>query len=345
MTLGPDPVRSRAPAMHGDRSVVLSGNLLGMASMMTWAAGFPAAEILLQSWPPLTLITTRLAVAVAMLVSIWLWLDGPRRVLSQRWGRAIWVGGIGSGIGAYLLLLAQVLTDPVTVALIASCAPMVGAALELFERTRRPTWRFALGVAASIAGGLVATSALAPAQLGAGALCAVLATVFFTWASMVIAREFRHLPVAGRGAISLAGGLVAMIAVSGLAFVADFNLLPRPPVDSRQIGMLLIYACVSTGISQALFIASVSKLGVTVASFHVNIAPFYVMIIMMMLGEGWHWVQAAGAAIVALGMVLAQGRSDAQPSASSDDGMIRKNTPDDQMPNQLSRWVPNSTSR
>ncbi|WP_291837882.1 hypothetical protein [Limimaricola sp.] len=43
-----------------------------------------------------------------------------------------------------------------------------------------------------------------------------------------------------------------------------------------------------------------------VAAFHINIAPFYVMMILLALGGVWNWPQAIGAAIVALGVVLAQ---------------------------------------
>ncbi|MCL6282737.1 DMT family transporter [Ruegeria sp. 2012CJ41-6] len=306
MPLGPDPVRGHG-AGYGGRSIALNGNLLGMSSMMMWAAGFPAAEVLLQTWPPLTLITARFAVAVSLMIAIWLWMDGHRQVLGANWTRACWVGGIGFGAGTYLMLLAQSLTDPVTVALIASCAPLVGAVLELFAKTRRMSWRFALGVAASITGGVVATSALEPSQIGVGAACVVIATVLFTWAGMATARDFPNLSTIGRGTITLAGGLIAMSVICLTGFAVGHDLMPLGPVDTSQIGMLLIYACLALGLSQVLFVASISKLGVTVASFHINTAPFYVMIIMVVLGAGWNWLQALGAGIVALGVVLAQG--------------------------------------
>ncbi|MEX0348912.1 MAG: DMT family transporter [Paracoccaceae bacterium] len=307
MTSGRDPARG-LPAGHGGRSIVLNGNMLGMSSMMMWAAGFPAAEVLLQTWPPLTLISARLAVAVSFMMAIWLWVDGHRQVLAADWVRALWVGGLGIGVGTYLMLLAQSLTDAVTVALIASCAPLVGAVLELFAGTRRLDWRFALGVIASIAGGAVATSALEPTQIGLGALCALGAVVLFTWASMATARDFPALSDIGRGTITLAGGMVTMTAIFVIGFAVGLDLMPRAAVDSGQVGMLLIYACLAMGISQVLFVASIGKLGVTVASFHINIAPFYVMVIMLVLGASWNWTQAFGAGIVAMGVVLAQSR-------------------------------------
>ncbi|MDP5217593.1 DMT family transporter [Ruegeria sp. 2205SS24-7] len=305
MTLGPDPLRGQ-PTGYGGRGFALNGNLLAMSSMMMWAAGFPAAEMLLQTWPPLTLIAARFATAVPVMILLWLWLDGHRQMLGANWARALWVGGIGFGGGTYLILLAQALTDPVTVALIASCAPLVGAVLEFLTKTRRLSWRLALGVAASIAGGIVATNSLEPGQIGLGAFCAVGATILFTWASMVTARDFPTLSSIGRGTITLTGGLIAIAAASLIGLGLGHDLMPRAPIDQGQIGMLLIYACLALGLSQVLFVASIGKLGVTVASFHINTAPFYVMIIMMVLGAGWNWMQALGAGIVALGVVLAQ---------------------------------------
>jgi drug/metabolite transporter (DMT)-like permease len=59
-------------------------------------------------------------------------------------------------------------------------------------------------------------------------------------------------------------------------------------------------------LSQLLWVASAGRLGVAVAAFHVNVAPFYTMLILLALGGVWSWPQAIGAAIVAFGVVLAQ---------------------------------------
>ena len=39
-----------------------------------------------------------------------------------------------------------------------------------------------------------------------------------------------------------------------------------------------------------------------------HLAPFYVMIFAVMAGGPWNWAQATGAAIVILGVLIAQGR-------------------------------------
>ena len=59
-------------------------------------------------------------------------------------------------------------------------------------------------------------------------------------------------------------------------------------------------------LSQAMWIASVGRLGIAVASFHMNLAPFYVMLVMLGMGGGWNWPQALGAVVVGLGVIIAQ---------------------------------------
>lgn len=308
MAMSPEPVRGADLTVSDGRQTAFTGNTLAVASMLTWAAGFPAAEVLLQSWPPVALFAARMVLAVLVMVPIWILIDGPVRVLRARWGHALFVGGLGIGAGMFLILVAQKLTDPVTVAIIASCAPLIATLLELAARTRRLRWNFALGMGVSIIGGLVATSAMAPAQLGPGAACAVGATALFCWASMATARDFPELSQLGRSTITLAGGLATVAVVVPTAGFLGLEVMPARPVDAAQIGMLAFYAVFSLGLSQFFFVASVGKLGVALASFHINIAPFYVMVIMMALGEDWNWTRALGAALVALAVVLAQDR-------------------------------------
>ncbi len=312
MAISPDPVRGTAAGVSGGRSTALSGNGLAVASMLTWAAGLPAAEVLLESWPPIALFAARLALAVLVMVPIWLLIDGPRRIMRARWGHAMVVGGTGLGLGMFLLLLAQKLTDPVTVAIIASCAPLMGTVLELMARTRRLRWNFALGVVVSIVGGLIATSALAPAQLGLGAACAVVSMALACWSSMATARDFPELGQTGRTTITLIGGLVMAGLLVFVAALIGIDVMPAAPLDIQQAGMLFIYAVVSMGLSQVLFVASIGKLGVALTSFHINLTPFYVMLIMLVLGDDWNWTRALGAGIVALAVVLAQDRGARQ---------------------------------
>ena len=78
-------------------------------------------------------------------------------------------------------------------------------------------------------------------------------------------------------------------------------------MDSKHIMMLLIFSLPAIAISQLLWIWAAGRLGILMASLHMNAVPFYVMLIVVMfLGDPWCWDQAIGAVLVATGVLLAQ---------------------------------------
>ena len=54
-----------------------------------------------------------------------------------------------------------------------------------------------------------------------------------------------------------------------------------------------------------------------VVSFHLNAAPFYVMLIMLVFGYVWSWLQAIGACILAVGVITAQTQAKRDSVAKS----------------------------
>ena len=68
-----------------------------------------------------------------------------------------------------------------------------------------------------------------------------------------------------------------------------------------------MFAIGGLAISQVLWIMSVGQLGIGLASLHINATPFYVMLILFAFGAAWSWPQAIAAAVVGLGVVIAQG--------------------------------------
>lgn len=313
MSASPDPVRPVAAAA-GPRTI-LSGNALGMASMLAWACGFPAADILLIGWTPLGLITVRFALAVAVLVPLWIALDGPRAVIGARWGRGTLVGGLTFGLGAWLMLVAQALTDAVTVAVIASATPIAATLVELAARQRQLRARFAAGLALSVAGGILATGAggaWSGPSLGPGALAAVSSCFLFAIGSHATVRDFPGVSPLGRATLTLAGGFVLTACLTLVLEGTGRQVLPLDAPRGADWLHLAIYAVAGMALSQVMWIMSVGRLGVAVAAFHINIAPFYVMLLMAALGAGWSWAKAAGATVVIAGVVLAQGKSRRQ---------------------------------
>ena len=96
-----------------------------------------------------------------------------------------------------------------------------------------------------------------------------------------------------------------------MAAVADGALRGGWPdwgaIGPTQFAGLAVFGIGSMAISQLLWIISVGRIGIGAASMHMNAVPFYVMLIVFILGGPWNWAQTLGAAIVVSGALIAQG--------------------------------------
>ena len=70
----------------------------------------------------------------------------------------------------------------------------------------------------------------------------------------------------------------------------------------NDMGLLIFYSFFCIAISQVLWIRAVKLIGIGIASFHLNITPFYVMLILIFIGYEWSWIKFAGALIVFSGL-------------------------------------------
>ncbi len=287
---------------------IATANLICMASMVVWAAGLPAADLIIPLIPPVALTAMRTGLAAAVLVTVWLLVEGPRAVLCANWLRGMAVGGICIGLGAVLLVIGQAYTDAITVSIITATMPIIGIGLEVLLDGRRITRALILGMILSLAGGVIALAKGGfSLDLGLGALAAFASCCAFTWGSRATVTQFRDLTPLGRTAITVGGAFLVMFVVS-LGWAA----MGGAPVQWAALGpkeyaALAIFGIGSLALSQILWIISVEKLGIGAASLHMNAVPFYVMIIAFALGAEWSWLQTFGAVIVVLGVMIAQG--------------------------------------
>ena len=289
-----------------DRPSTLPANLVCMASMLIWAAGLPAADFIIPLLPAEQLTALRMALAALALLPVWALADGPRALLRANWLKGIGVGSL-IGLGAWFLILGQARGGAVTAAVISATLPVVGIAIEVLLDGRRLTPILILGILLSLAGGLVALDWSGGLSLGLGAGLCFASVVSFTIGSRLTVTAFPTLSPFGRTALTISGAAVATSAVA-LAQIATG--MPAPdfaPWGLREVLALLAFSVGSLGLSQLLWIISVEKLGIGVSALHINAAPFYVMVILFLMGAGWSWTQAGGALLVALGVLIAQG--------------------------------------
>ena len=295
-------------AIPVSKSVPIAANLACFFAMVSWASAFPASEILLESWGAVALMTVRLALAVVALMLYWWWREGSDEVNRAPWAKAIYVGGLGFGIGTALLLLGQYYSDPVTAALAAAMMPLVGGALEVILDGRKLRSRLLIGLTFALVGGYLATgSRLGEGTFGLGAVLCVTAVVLFGWATRAATRYLPGTSSLGQSATTLVGALFFAPAIWLIAWGIGLDALSIGKVDALNIFCIVIYAFVSMAFAQTLWMFGAGKLGIFIASFHMNAVPFYVMVsVVLIFGEPWSWMQALGALLVGVGVIISQ---------------------------------------
>ena len=285
----------------------LVANLLCMLSMLVWSMGLPAADVLIGLVPPLPLTAARMTLACACLLPIWWWYEGAEVLRSSHWVRGIAIGGSTLGLGAFLMVAGQGLTDAVTVAIISASMPVVGIGIEVLLDGRRITAGLVIGLVLSVIGGVMAMDGRSGSMgLGWGAVLCFASVLVYTLGSRMSVTSFPQLTPLGRTTITLCGAALVST-VASLVHTALGG--PQPQWEQLgwpQAGALAIFAIGAMALSQLLWISAVGQLGIALSSLHINATPFYVMLMLFALGGSWSWTQALAAAIVGIGVLVAQ---------------------------------------
>lgn len=285
-----------------------AANGVCMLSMLVWAMGLPAAGLLLGTVPPLPLTAARMVVASACLLPLWWLLEGPDALRNAPWWKGIRVGGSTIGLGAFLLVVGQGMTDAVTVAIISASMPVVGIAIEVVLDGRQLHRGLVIGVVLSLIGGLMALDGGdKQVALGLGALMSFASVLVYTLGSRMTVTSFPDLSPLGRTTVTLSGAAVATTLAACLTALAGAAPPQWALLGWREVGALAVFAIGGLAISQVLWIRSVGHLGIGLSSLHINATPFYVMLILFALGGTWNWTQAAAALVVGVGVLIAQG--------------------------------------
>jgi drug/metabolite transporter (DMT)-like permease len=305
---------SKADSLITPLPGVVVSNFTCFSAMVMWSFAFPIAEFMLASWGTVALVLARQLIGVSALFTCWLWLDGHAKIRAANWFGGLRIGGVGFGLGSITFLVGQSMSDAVTPAIAASMMPIVGALLEVTLDGRRMRPLLLCGILLALLGGLLATGTrMNEGNFGWGSLLCLFSVILFAWATRATNRDFRGLSFVGQTTITLSGSLAVVLVVFLL-----MNLLAIPGttiglLDTNHVGLLVFTSVASLALAQFMWIRGAAGLGILLASLHMNAVPFYVMVIVVLfLGESWNWWQAAGAALVAVGVLLAQSASRRQ---------------------------------
>ena len=289
---------------------VLKSNLICIFSIVFYAMGFPAAEFLLDDWDVVSIIAARNTFAFVLIFFIWILYEGFQEVRVAKWNKGFWIGAIGFGIGSFFVLLLQSITSPVIAALMVATMPVAAVTLEIFLDGRKMTRWFLFGIVLVLFGGFIASGAnLKNDSIGLASFLGITGVGLFAWGSRATVKNLPGMSLLGQVAVTTSGMVGSAVFVYFVSSIF-FDITESPSqITYEHIGLILIYACLAIGISQILWIKSVAQLGIGLSSFHLNAAPFYVMLMLFLLGNSWVWHQTLGAVIVISGVIIAQRRS------------------------------------
>ena len=171
------------------------------------------------------------------------------------------------------------------------------------------TWAMVAGLLLSVLGGILALDwSQGGVSLGLGAAAAFGAVLTFTWASRATVTAFPDLTALGRTTVTITGGAALAVAMAGTGVLFDAPATDWAALGWPELGAILAFGIGALAISQTMWIVAVGRLGIGLASLHMNMASFYVMLIVFLAGGLWNWQRALGAAVVVMGVLVAQGR-------------------------------------
>ena len=293
--------------MEAARKSYIKSNLTCMLASLSFAVGFPALEILLNDWGVISVVLIRNLVAFFVVLLIWVLIEDYKKILQANWFKGFIIGALGFGLGSLLLVVTQFLTTTFVAALAAALMPLAAIALEIIFDKRKITRSFSIGLTLVLIGSIIILGErVIDIKFNLGLFIGLLSVTFFAWGSRASVKHLPKMTTLGRTATTTFGmsGFCSLIYIVSLYLNLGATNIPK--IEIKHIQLFIIYAGFGLAISQILWIQGVKKLGIGIASFHLNLTPFYVMIILFIIGYDWMWLQAIGALIVITGISVTQ---------------------------------------
>ena len=290
-----------------NKNNIFFSNLICFLAVASFSFSFPINEVLLKSWEIFSLLFFRNIFALILLFIIWVAIYKYEKISLVDWIKGILIGGIGFGLGTTLIVFCQLFSGPVIAALAAAMMPISGVFLEYVFDKKRITINFFISIVLVIIGGIIVTGISSDSLvLNLGIFLGVFASLFFALGSRQTVISLNNVNVMAQTLVTTAGMLVFSFLVLILSNFFFKNELFINKIKLNDLGLLIFYSFLCLAISQVLWIKAVKLIGIGIASFHLNITPFYVMLILIFMGYEWSWMKFAGAVIVFSGIIISQ---------------------------------------
>ncbi len=293
-----------------DRSII-KGNLAGVICMIVWSLHFPLSVTILKSWDPVALAPLRMGLAgmTVAIVGLALGQAGAMLALAKNL-QFIFVSCL-FGLSGLFFIIGQSRIDAVSAAVIISAMPIFSALMGWREGIEKPGLKLALAIVLTVIGGVLTSTVSAQGTGSEGSLTGILyvlaGVIAYVWYTRRLVVAFADTPDIAKVAVSMLISvmpcmiILAIFAGAGRAVEVDFS--------PATLGLIVVLAGMSVGLSSVLWLWTGRVVGVTVAAMHHNMVPFYVIVMAALGGAVVSGQHIAGAVLVIAGAVLAQLRT------------------------------------
>jgi drug/metabolite transporter (DMT)-like permease len=283
--------------------------LIGILAIL-WGGAFFLIEVGLRSFPPITLVFIRVGFAVP---AMWIAMRIMDEKLPSDW--ASWhlltvVGAFNCALPFTLFFWGQQYLDSGYAAILNATTPLWGVVTAHFmTRDEKATPARIIGVLTGMAGIIVMVGPAAIQGLSNNLfaqIACVISTVFYSLAAIY----GRRLSQTTLTPMAVATGQTMMAAVLMIPIVLIVDqpwTMDMPRLDATLAGLTL--ALLSTALAYTLYFRLIDRAGASNAQLVAFLMPILAVILgVAFLGESLSVGQLAGAALIALGLMILDGR-------------------------------------
>lgn len=283
--------------------------LIGILSIL-WGGAFFLIEVGLRSYPPITLVFMRLVLAVPPM-----WI--AMRLMGQRlpsearvWGLLAVVGALNCALPFILFFWGQQYLDSGYASILNATTPLWGVITAHFLTSdEKATPARILGVLIGMAGIVVMVGPEAMKGLSNNLLAqiaCIVSTIFYSFAA-IYGRRLSQTELTPMAVATGQTMMAALMMVPVVVLVDQPWTMAAPRLDSTLAGLTL--ALLSTALAYTLYFRLIDRSGASNAQLVAFLMPILAVILgIAFLGESLSGGQIAGAALIAIGLAILDGR-------------------------------------
>jgi drug/metabolite transporter (DMT)-like permease len=291
-----------------------------VAMGLVWGASFLFMKVALDGTSPVQIVWTRLLLGALVLGAVVLGTRSPLPRTRALWGHFAVLGVVGCAVPFSLFAWAEQHVASGLASIYNATTPLMTALMvTLAFRVERLTRERLAGVAVGLAGVVVIS---APWQLaGSGSSGEVAGQLACLGAALCYGITFAYLrrfvtphrvPAVTTAFLQVGFGAVAMLLLTPWVVASPVRATPA------VVGSLVVLGAAGTGLAYLWNINVLLRWGPTATSTVTYITPVVgVALGVLVLDERLGWHEPAGAVLVLLGILLAQGRLRRRPAPSS----------------------------